>query len=115
MYHSVDFEFQNEDIDLTPDMSKVWGSVLKGLRESDESMVYAACSELKNIEYTSDTIEIYCNDDALYNLLKKYKGTIEKFAGKGCVNIYQKRATVKCNKQLINGLAKIFGDKLIIK
>ena len=115
MHHTIDFNYQNEDIDLTPDMSKVWGSVIKGLRESGELVAYSACSELKNIEYTSDTIEIYCNNDALYNLLKKYKPTIEKFAGKGCVNIYLKRPNQKNNKAVIDGLTRVFGDKLVVK
>jgi len=81
-----------EDIDLTPDMSRVWGQVLRGLRESGETMLYAACADLGTVDYTRDTIEITCKDDPLYNLLTKHKAALEKFAGAGCVVILREPA-----------------------
>ena len=108
-------EITGEDIDLTPDMSKTWGTVLKGLRESGENMLYAACSEIKNIDYTQDTIEIKCKDESLYTLLTKHKPKLEKLAGSGCVNIYKPTDNTNGKKHIIDGLTRLFGDKLVIK
>ena len=112
MYNELD---DTEDIDLTPDMSRVWGQVIRGLRESSEIMLHAACLDLKTIDYTRDTIEITCKDDALYNLLSKHKSKLEKFAGAGCVSIFKKQDTVRNNKQIIDRLAYLFDDKLTIQ
>jgi len=104
-----------EAIDLTPDMSKMWGTVLRGLREKRENFLYAACSELKDIEYTNDTIEIYCKDDMTFELLKKNIKKIESIAGKGIINIYKKKVHTKHNQQIIDGLKGLFGDRLTVR
>lgn len=102
------------DLDLTPDMSRAWGQVIRGLRENGEIIIHAACLDLNTVEYTQDTIEITCKDDVTYNILKKNIEKLEKHAGKGCINIHkQKKQTPE--KDVISGLKEIFGDKLTIQ
>ena len=105
---------QGEDLDLTPDMTKTWGKVIRGLRESGEHMLTAVCAELNTVDYTNDTIEVNCKDESTYNLLVKHKDKLEKFAGLGCVNVHR-QVTQKSNQELITGLTNIFGDKLTVK
>jgi len=109
-------EITGEDIDLTPDMSRVWGGVLKTLRESGETMLYAACSEIKNqnIAYNLDTIDIKIKDDYLYNLIIKNKSKIDKIAGVGVVNIYKQKDVITNKTKIIDGLKQLFGGKLTI-
>ena len=112
MYNELD---DTDDIDLTPDMSRAWGQVIRGLRESGEVLLHAACLDLKTVDYTRDTIEITCKDEALYQLLSKHKAKLEKYAGVGCVSLFRQAEQVKINKDVIDRLVMLFGDKLVIQ
>jgi len=101
-------ELETEDIDLTPDMSKVWGGALRGLREAGETMLYSACLDVGSIEYTRDTIEITARDLTLYNLLTKHRAKLEQFVGVGCVNIHKKQPKIDDGRELVDALEKLF-------
>ena len=107
-------DFENDDLDLTPDMSRVWGQVLRGLRESGETMLHAACIDLSSVDYTRDTIEITCKDDSLYNLLTKHKTVLEKFAGVGSITILKNQTQPTANKDIITRLGGLFGGRLTV-
>lgn len=116
MYGGIDeYPYSGEDIDLTPDMSRVWGKVIKGLREKGENVLHAVCADLNTVDYTRDTVEITCKDDAVYELLVKHKKKLEEFSGAGVINIHKKKESVKGNMEVIAGLTELFGDKLTIK
>ena len=96
---------------LNPDMSKEWGKILRGLREGGETMLYAACSNLSDVYFTDDTIEITCQDDATFKLLTKHR---DKLGSN--VNIHKNKPSAIMNKtEIIDKLEGIFGDKLVVK
>ena len=114
-YDSAESEAAGFDVDLTPDMSRVWGQVIRGLRESGENMLYAAIADLSTVDYTNDTIEITCKDDSLFNLLTKHKAKLEKFAGAGAVSIFRQSKPEHKNKDTITRLESLFGARLTIQ
>ena len=96
---------------LNPDMSKEWGKILRGLRESGEAMLHAACTDLQDVYFTDETIEITCRDDAGFRLLTKHR---DKLGAN--VNIHKtKPAALMTKSELIGKLEDIFGDKLVVK
>jgi len=93
------------------DMSIVWGNVLRNLRESGETMLHAACTNLHLVDFTEDTIEITCKDDATFKLLTKHRAKLGPH-----VNIHKTKPTALMNKmEIIERLEDIFGDKLVVK
>jgi hypothetical protein len=104
----------SELIDLTPDMSKTWGTVLRTLRESGESALHAACAELNDIEFTATGIYITCHDAAIYNLLKKHQQKLNTAASYDCIYI-GKPKTKAADTGTALRLKEIFGEKITIK
>jgi hypothetical protein len=99
------------DDSLNPDMQRLWGSILRELRESGELMLHTACADLKDVHFTADTIEITCHDDATFNLLKKHRARLGN-----SVNIHRfKPSTLRTPTETIAKLEEIFGDKLTVK
>jgi hypothetical protein len=103
-----------DEIELMPDMSKVWARVLKGLRETGEAVLLAACMEINDIEFTDCEIHVYCKNKALYELFRKYTKELTKHAGADCLRFYEPRVQ-KHDQKKIEALKKIFGDELKIK
>ena len=96
---------------LNPDMSKEWGKVLRDLREGGETRLHAACSNLQDVYFTNDTIELTCRDDATFKLLTKHRDKLGGF-----VNIHKTKPNVLMSKrEVIEKLEEIFGDKLVVK
>jgi len=92
-------------------MSKEWGSILRQLRQSGEAMLHAACSNLTDVYFTDDTIEITCRDDATFKLLTKHRSKLGD-----SVNIHkQKPSSLMTKRELIEKLENIFGDKLTVQ
>jgi hypothetical protein len=101
----------DDSIILNPDLSKEWGKILNSLRESGETMLYAACSNLNDVYFTDDTIEITCTDDATFKLLTKHRGKLGT-----SVNIHrQKPTSFMTKRELVEKLEGIFGDKLTVQ
>ena len=93
------------------DMSVVWGNVLRSLRESGETMLHAACDNLQIVDFTEDTIEITCKDDATFKLLTKHRAKLGPH-----VNIHKTKPSNLMNKnEIIERLEDIFGDRLTVK
>ena len=93
------------------DMSKVWGNVLRNLRESGETILHAACENLQLVDFTADTIEITCRDDATFKLLTKHRAKLGPH-----VNIHKTKPSVLMSKnEVIEKLEEIFGEKLTVK
>ena len=93
------------------DMSIIWGNVLRNLRESGEAMLHAACANLQIVDFTPDTIEITCKDDATFKLLTKHRAKLGTH-----VNIHKTKPTALMNKnEIIERLEDIFGDRLTVK
>ena len=92
-------------------MQKQWGDILRNLRECGETMLHTACANLQLIDFTEDTIEITCRDDATFNLLTKHRAKLGNH-----VNIHKTKPSVLMNKnEVIERLQEIFGDKLTVK
>ncbi|MCL2850782.1 MAG: hypothetical protein FWE01_00255 [Firmicutes bacterium] len=112
-------EINYEIIDLTPDMSSIWGKVLSQLREHD-SILYAAVSEQVDIDFTREDIRLYTSNQTLYNIMERGLKLLNEIAGTpteindSTIKIFfNKKQTLKTNK--IDKLRKIFGEDLIIK
>jgi len=92
-------------------MQKHWGKTLRDLRESGETMLHAACANLQHVDFTPDTIEITCRDDATFNLLTKHREKLGKN-----VNIHKTKSSALMTKnEIVEKLEEIFGDKLTVK
>lgn len=92
-------------------MERTWGQILRNLRESGETILHAACENLQLVDFTTDTIEITCRDDATFKLLTKHRAKLG-----ASVNIHKTKPTAMMNKnEIIEKLTDIFGDKLIVK
>ena len=99
------------DDSLNPDMQREWGSILRNLRESGDTMLHTACANLQDIYFTADTIEITCRDDATFKLLTKHRARLG-----GNVNIHKfKPSAIMSKHEIINKLEDIFGEKLVVK
>ena len=106
-------EINYEIIDLTPDMSAVWGNILSTLRTTDH-ILYAACSEQADIDFGREEIHIRTNNETVYNILQRGIPIFNQLAGEGIVQIiFNKKQAIKTNK--IEQLKKLFGEKLVIK
>lgn len=104
----------SEDITLTPDLSLLWGKVLRKLRENNEHMLHAAAAEINNIEFTSDEIIIYCPNEPLYALLSKYKKQLNEYAQADVIRIVPP-SKGSSKSENIEKLKKLFGEKIVIK
>ena len=92
-------------------MQKQWGNALRALRESGDAILHAACANLQLVDFTEDTIEITCADDATFNLLTKHRARLGTN-----VNIHKYKPSALLNKnEIIEKLEEIFGDKLTVK
>ena len=93
------------------DTSEVWARVLKGLRENNESVLFGACSDLRDIEFTGNEIIIHAHNESVYGILKKHLGTLNKYAGGQYIDLQlAKKDAYKT--QVIENLKELFGDKL---
>ena len=91
-------------------MERAWGTTLRNLRESGETLLHAACANLPLVDFTEDTIEITCNDDATFKLLTKHRALLGPH-----VNIHRQKPNATLNKdELIAALQEIFCEKLIV-
>jgi len=96
------------------DTSEVWAKVLKSLRENAESVLFGACSDLHDIEFTSNEIIIHAHNESVYGILKKHLAALNKYAGGEYIDLQlAKKDTYKT--QTIENLKKLFGDKLKIE
>lgn len=92
-------------------MERKWGATLRNLREGGEIILHAACENLKTVDFTEDTIEITCSDDATFKLLTKHRTKLGEH-----VNIHKNKPSALMNKdEVIEKLEDIFGDKLVVK
>ena len=92
-------------------MQKQWGNTLRTLRENGDTMLHAACANLQLVDFTEDTIEVTCRDDATFNLLTKHRAKLGSN-----VNIHKYKPSALMNKnEIIEKLEEIFGDKLAVK
>jgi len=92
-------------------MSIEWNKILLLLRESGEEMLHAVCSNLADVYFTDDTIEITCPDDTTFKLLTKHRARLG-----GYVNIHkQKPSALMTKPELIEKLGSIFGNKLTVQ
>ena len=87
------------------DMSMVWADTLKGLKETN-MVAYSAVADIKNVEFTHDSVNLYVNDQATYNLARKY---LPEY-----VKVIFNKVSAK-NSEKIEYLKSVLGDKLIIK
>jgi len=95
------------------DTSELWGNVLKKLRENDEAVLIGACSDLRDIEFTNELINITAHNDTVYGILKKYIDVLNKYAGGQYIQVMPPKK--KGNKQTIEKLRELFGDKLKVE
>ena len=93
------------------DSSKTWGTVIKGLRERGEVMLHAACTDLRDIEFTAEGINVYCREPSTFALLTKHKKTFDELAGIDVVNIISVDRDTN-TRETIEHLKQLFGDKL---
>lgn len=101
----------DDSISLNPDIQKEWGKILRALRENGESMLYAACAGLQDVNFTDDTIEITCRDDATFKILTKHRAKLGLN-----VNIHKHKPSALMTKtEVIEKLEEIFGDKLKVQ
>jgi len=91
-------------------MQKQWGNTLRTLRESGETMLHAACANLQLVDFTEDTIEITCRDDATFNLLTKHRAKLGSN-----LNIHKYKSSAATKDEIIGKLEEIFGEKLVVK
>ena len=92
-------------------MERKWGSTLRNLRESGETLLHAACENLQQVDFTEDTIEITCRDEATFKLLTKHRAKLGDH-----VNIHKhKPSNLMSKNEIIEKLEEIFGDKLTVK
>jgi len=92
-----------EIINLTPDMSEVWGNILKKLRTKNVNL-YTILTTQVDVVFEREEIYVTTNDDSIYSLLSKYKFD-------DCVIVEK---VVKRKNQKIEELKKLFGDKLTV-
>ena len=100
-------------INLTPDMREVWGRVMRILREKDEVVLYALCSDA-DAHFERENIVLYISDEGAYKLVTKHKRMLDEIAGEGIIEIHK----IKRGKQenpLTKQLQELFGDKLVVK
>ena len=83
----------------------VWADTLAKLKQTN-MVAYAAVADIKNIEFTHDTVNLYVTDAATYNLAKKYLPDHVRI-------IYNKPGTT--NHEKSEYLKSLLGDKLVIK
>ena len=96
------------------DTSEVWAKVLKSLRENGESVLFGACSDLGDIEFTSDCVIITAHNESVYAILKKHLPTLNKYAGGPYIDLkLAKKDTYKTD--VIEKLKELFGDKLKVE
>ena len=93
------------------DTSMVWALVLKKLRENNESALFGACSDLRDIEFTTNDIIIYAHNETVYAILTKHLGTLNKYAGGQYITINLAKRDAS-RRQTIERLKEIFGEKL---
>ena len=93
------------------DPSKLWGSVLKGLRERGEVMLHAACADMRDVEFTGEGINVYCREDAVFKLFDKKRKLFDELAGVGVIEI-RHTSTDKDTEDKITHLKELFGEKL---
>ena len=92
-------------------MERTWGNILRNLREKGETMLHAACTNLQIVDFTPDTIEITCRDDATFKLLTKHRAKLGPN-----INIHKTKPSALLNKnEIIERLEDIFGEKLVVK
>jgi len=95
------------------DTSEVWAKVLKGLRENNESVLFGACSDLRDIEFTGNEIIIHAHNESVYGILKKHLSTLNKYAGGQYIDL-QRGKQENSKQQTIEKLRELFGEKLQI-
>lgn len=93
------------------DSSKVWGGVLKKLRESGDTVLYSAVAESVDVEFCSDGIQLHCNDEAMFRLLLKYEEKLNKLAGGDYITVKQTKKQHE-KSEVTDALKKLFGEKI---
>jgi len=88
--------------------------VLKHLREGQDASLHSLISNIKDIEFTSDYINISTQDLAKYNILTKNIEGLNKIAGGDIIRIYLNEKKSESNKT-VDRLKELFGDKLKIE
>jgi len=96
------------------DTSEVWAKVLKGLRENGESVLFGACSDLRDIEFTTDFVIITVYNESVYAILKKHLTTLNKYAGGAYIELHLAKKDID-KTRTIEKLKELFGDKLKIE
>ena len=102
-------EEEYELMSLAPDMSEVWGRVMRVLRERDEIVLYALCSEI-DAQFEREHIILVIKDDGVHQLVSKHKKKLDEIAGEGVIEIH--RTHKKKENPLSRKLQELFGEKL---
>jgi len=93
------------------DTSQIWALVLKKLRENNESVLLAVCSDL-DLEFTSNDIIITAHNETVFAMLKKHLPTLNKYAGGDYIQVHK---PAKKNNETIRKLKELFGEKLTVE
>ncbi|MCL2570408.1 MAG: hypothetical protein FWE16_04345 [Firmicutes bacterium] len=100
-------------ITLTPDMSVVWGNLLKKLRERKEEMLYSICANHADVEFLYDSIIAYIDNNAFAKILHDKRTLIDSIIGESILMIINKKESIITNEKVAK-LKKLFGDNLVI-
>jgi len=96
------------------DSSKIWGRVLRALRESGDAALYSAVAESVDVEFCSDEIRLHCNDEAMYRLLLKYKDKLNTLAGGEYISVHRTKKRSE-SSDVAEALKGLFGGKVTTK
>jgi len=108
--HDEDFDI----ISLTPDMSALWGNLLKKLREKGEQALYIACTEQCIPEFLAEEIILSTSSEGVYDFLIKHKKKFDDILGGGILQITLGRKRAKDNTKT-KKLKELFGELLTVK
>lgn len=98
-----------EIINLTPDMSQVWGNLLKKLREQKQSALYAVCAAA-DAEFTADAIYVTL-DDSSKIILQKNQQLLNDMVGADVIRLVEQKNTKNPKTEI---LKKLFGETLTV-
>ena len=96
-------------------MDEIWAKVLKGLRESNHTALFALINSIDDVAFTAFDITLAAGNDAEFNTLQKNLGLLRTLAGGDYIIITNKKAAEKGSREYIEKLQDLFGDKLEIR